>query len=254
MRLRTELPSRPMIGSTESSGDATSPRTKVSDQLKTMKLELDFSVPVLDFGKSAKADQSIQTPKVEDPGTTLNGPAESTQQHPASDGSLLTPTSGSDLARPQTPVIQTTLSPQDAPQTISPLPLPSPQKEVEFIPASPSARTRNRPVRPSRAKSPPPTSVSSTQSDLVWTAAEITGHDPDDPADDGRGVNGIGFRPTPAIAQARAQKRRQQVAEWKSREAREARQRRLERRKGLERALSSELVGKAPRRVRFVEG
>lgn len=66
-------------------------------------------------------------------------------------------------------------------------------------------------------------------SDLVWHDYEITGHlvDPmTDPEDDGYGINGIGFRPTPAIAWYRSQKRRQQIVEWRAREAREARQQR----------------------------
>ena len=54
--------------------------------------------------------------------------------------------------------------------------------------------------------------------------------DPDE--DDLTGVNGIGYRPTPAQAYARAQKRRQQVKEWKAREEREMRGRRAERRRG----------------------
>ncbi|KAF2000326.1 hypothetical protein P154DRAFT_522531 [Amniculicola lignicola CBS 123094] len=80
-----------------------------------------------------------------------------------------------------------------------------------------------------RNKSPsPPLSA------LTWKDEEITGHlvDPStDPDDDGTGLNGIGFRPTPAIAYARAQKRRQQLMDWRAREARDARAKRSERRK-----------------------
>jgi hypothetical protein len=69
---------------------------------------------------------------------------------------------------------------------------------------------------------------------LTWKDSEITGHRIDAASgdDDGEGINGIGFRPTPAMASARRQKRRQQVSEWKAREARDARQRRLDRRRG----------------------
>ncbi|KAJ4290912.1 hypothetical protein N0V90_010108 [Kalmusia sp. IMI 367209] len=80
-----------------------------------------------------------------------------------------------------------------------------------------------------RQKSPsPPLSA------LTWQDSEITGHlaDPTkDPDDDGTGLNGIGFRPTPAIAYVRAQKRRQQILDWKAREARDARAKRSERRR-----------------------
>ncbi|MCJ1391633.1 hypothetical protein MMC18_004498 [Xylographa bjoerkii] len=82
------------------------------------------------------------------------------------------------------------------------------------------------------------------------------------------GLNGIGYRPTPAMAYARAQRRKQQVAEWKSREAKEARQRRSELRKKREQNIgdSGRMMGglggdrdggleeMKVRRVRFVEG
>lgn len=81
-----------------------------------------------------------------------------------------------------------------------------------------------------RKKSPPPPSVGKNPSPLVWHESEITGHLMDNPDDDGVGINGIGFKPTPAMAYARMQKRKQQVAEWKAREARDARQQRSNRR------------------------
>ncbi|TLS27685.1 hypothetical protein PpBr36_04314 [Pyricularia pennisetigena] len=66
---------------------------------------------------------------------------------------------------------------------------------------------------------------------LTWHEDEITVYDPNDEDDDGVGINGIGFRPTPAIAHARSMKRRQQLAEYKKREEREARARRNLRRR-----------------------
>ncbi|ORY12703.1 hypothetical protein BCR34DRAFT_482132 [Clohesyomyces aquaticus] len=81
-----------------------------------------------------------------------------------------------------------------------------------------------------RKKSPSPIGLAS----LTWQDSEITGHlvDPStDPDDDGTGLNGIGFKPTPALAYARAQRRRQQLMEWRAREAREARAKRSERRR-----------------------
>lgn len=91
-------------------------------------------------------------------------------------------------------------------------------------------KSKDRSGQPSpRNKSPSP-----PLSSLTWQDSEITGHlvDPTtDPDDDGTGLNGIGFRPTPAIAQLRAQRRRQQVLDWKAREAREARAKRSERRR-----------------------
>ncbi|KAF7876488.1 hypothetical protein EAF04_001578 [Stromatinia cepivora] len=87
---------------------------------------------------------------------------------------------------------------------------------------------------------------------LTWHDDEITGHKPDDPDDDGEGINGIGFRPTPAIAYARTERRKQQMADYRSREAREARARRSERRRGTE-AAAREEADNVARRVRFLE-
>jgi len=89
---------------------------------------------------------------------------------------------------------------------------------------------------------------------MTWHDDEITGHNPDDPDDDGEGISGIGFKPAPAIAYARNEKRRQQVAEYKNREAREARAKRSERRRGSEAlAIGSREKVENARRVRFLE-
>ncbi|KAF3004774.1 hypothetical protein E8E13_001827 [Curvularia kusanoi] len=81
--------------------------------------------------------------------------------------------------------------------------------------------------RPIKAPSSPPLSA------LTWQDSEITGHlngPANDPDDDGTGLNGIGFKPTPAIAYERAQRRKRQLQEWKARETREARAKRSQRR------------------------
>lgn len=92
---------------------------------------------------------------------------------------------------------------------------------------------------------------------LTWHDDEITGHDPDDPDDDGEGINGIGFRPTPAEAYARVQKRRQQMQEYRNREAKEARAKRSENRRrtgGSDISVAASREEKeAERRVRFLE-
>ncbi|KAG4433475.1 hypothetical protein IFR05_011040 [Cadophora sp. M221] len=88
---------------------------------------------------------------------------------------------------------------------------------------------------------------------LTWHDDEITGHDPTDPDDDGEGINGIGFKPTPAEAYARTQKRRQQMAEYRNREAREARKMRSERRRGSEMSKAIKEEQETARRVRFME-
>lgn len=122
------------------------------------------------------------------------------------------------------------------------------------------------PPRQLSRKSPPPATLSGSHiittpdgtpfdidfSALTWQDSEITGHLALDPDDDLTGMNGIGFKPTPQIAYARAQARRRQVAEWKHREAREARARRAEARKrGMVARADAERDGKAARVVRF---
>ncbi|KAJ4387823.1 hypothetical protein N0V93_008426 [Gnomoniopsis smithogilvyi] len=90
---------------------------------------------------------------------------------------------------------------------------------------------------------------------LTWHEDEITVYDPEDEDDDGVGINGIGFKPTPAIAYARTMKRRQQLAEYRKREEREARARRNLRRRGsAERSVPTlESKDTTARKVRFTE-
>ncbi len=133
------------------------------------------------------------------------------------------------------------------------------QRSDDGAPTEPSKSPEPTFVRPSLSTSPPPSSClfpnGPVSLDLWWKEAEITGHDPKDPTDDGYGINGIGFNPTPAMAIARVQHRRKQVAEWKNREARDARQKRIEMRRqrgDQESANTSTPEGEA-RKVRFLE-
>jgi len=66
---------------------------------------------------------------------------------------------------------------------------------------------------------------------LTWQDSEITGHLMSDPDDDGYGINGIGFKPTVAIAAARSNHRRKQINAWRTREEKDARERRAEKRR-----------------------
>jgi hypothetical protein len=92
---------------------------------------------------------------------------------------------------------------------------------------------------------------------MTWQDDEITGHDVDHTADDdGEGINGIGFIPTPAMVTKRSEWRRRQITEWRARESKEARQRRYDKRKSSHRdsAISLEEGGSFKRRmVRFAE-
>jgi hypothetical protein len=115
----------------------------------------------------------------------------------------------------------------------------------------PSSTIIDRPRAHSRS---PPLDGNPEDNPMTWHESEITGHNPTDPNDDGYGINGIGFKPTPAIAWARSQKRKQQLADYRNREAREARQRRSERRRGMSAELSAESaedVKKRSTKVRF---
>ncbi|KAI7189227.1 hypothetical protein KC343_g12222 [Hortaea werneckii] len=95
--------------------------------------------------------------------------------------------------------------------------------------------------------------LSDDPTSLTWQDDEITGHelDANDPGDDGLGINGIGFRPTPAEAEARSQRRKKQIANWKAQEAKEARQRRMDRRRDGEEGPRSDPVVEGRRTVRF---
>ncbi|OAP59742.1 hypothetical protein AYL99_04744 [Fonsecaea erecta] len=122
-----------------------------------------------------------------------------------------------------------------------------------------TSRAENVPTKParksSRSKSPPLTSEISNE---FWQDSEITGHIPSDPSDDGYGINGIGFKPTAAVAWSRSQRRKQQLSDYKNRETREARQQRSERRKRRidagEDALSIESSPRKTARVHFEDG
>ncbi|RYP45821.1 hypothetical protein DL768_007874 [Monosporascus sp. mg162] len=76
-----------------------------------------------------------------------------------------------------------------------------------------------------------PEVVDPVRAALTWHEDEITVYDPEDKDDDRRGMDGIGFKPTPAIAYQREQMRRRQLAEYRRREENEARARRNQRRR-----------------------
>lgn len=149
----------------------------------------------------------------------------------------------SELAQPAA-IERHTPEPHDHPPTSHPAAGPQPDESQTEIaetpvkpPRQPSISPRKKRVAPAPAEarspsgSPPP--PGDTAEDLfTWNDSEITGHNPTDPDDDGYGINGIGFKPTAAIAWARSQKRQKQVAEWRNREAKEAREKRRERRVG----------------------
>lgn len=101
-----------------------------------------------------------------------------------------------------------------------------------------------------------PRVVDPLRASLTWHEDEITIYDPDDSDDDGTGINGVGFKPTPAIEQARAFKRMQQLAKYRQMEEVEARDKRRQRRHlgNTTRDISSDSqVERRARKVRFME-
>lgn len=93
------------------------------------------------------------------------------------------------------------------------------------------------------------------QADLTWHDDEITGNNPSDTEDDGVGLNGLGFQPSAAQTYQRIQKRKQQMADYKSREAKEARAKRGARRRGGgDDVVGEKRAVEIARRVRFSDG
>ncbi|PVH92665.1 hypothetical protein DM02DRAFT_619800 [Periconia macrospinosa] len=219
-----------------------SPRNAVADQLQNMTLTNPSAIPMSPL---SPADDIVRKkPKLEDKirvdsGTSLDEHLAEAKSRAHQDGPKYSeeaivvntlPVRRKEI--PETPEAQQPRILYDARPTFT---LP-PTASIQTL-SSHQSGTVNRiskvPGRTAqshrRNKSPSP-----PLSPLTWQDNEITGHLADpakDPDDDGTGLNGIGFRPTPAMAYARAQRRRQQVLDWKAREAREARAKRSERRR-----------------------
>ncbi|KAK7546761.1 hypothetical protein IWX49DRAFT_566390 [Phyllosticta citricarpa] len=244
-----------------------SPRTRVAREFGHLQLEAGPALPKIDFGTTLAAESSSMNTKkakhvYEQPDSFGLDSANGTNgfghyQHVGS------------YSPPPQPVLEIAETPQPAfgsrvsqaamyQQQLSP-PTPSSSPSVKLFLSSTGRRQDGSKLR---APSPPPDSVSSTSSpaattntspvdlsNLTWQESEITGHLIDvEREDDGYGINGVGFRPTHAVAQQRVLKRRQQILEWRAREAREARQKRSERRR-LGASMSERKIGEVPKRV-----
>jgi len=220
-----------------------SPRNAVAEQFGGMSLT---SIAAISMNPLSPMDDGLRKkPKLEkgrvDSGTSLNKYLARAHEN-AAEGGELRETNSVGGPRPDSRVVPETPEAQ-RPRIFSDI-FSFAQEPTTFISSSTSAtspsqssatinrrsKSRDRTGQPShRKRSPsPPLSM------LTWQDSEITGHlagPATDPDDDGTGLNGVGFRPTPALAQARAQRRRQQVLDWKAREAREARAKRSERRR-----------------------
>ncbi|SLM36532.1 hypothetical protein LPUS_06109 [Lasallia pustulata] len=246
VRLFADLPTRP-AKEIKFTGNG-SPRTVVAGHLQHLELQDHEQVPKLDFQSSADEQELRKTSK---PQSNRDGSDSLVNNN---DSSIVRLNEGIQFTFGGK--IHKTVSPVDWKETLEIPETPTIRPTSPAIPLPSCVELR------AHHKSPPPLRLPSPESSLTWHDSEITGHDPTDPSDDGYGINGVGFRPTPAIAHARAQKRKQQVAEWKSREAREARQRRSERRWKGEKAEGAPAGGirdgvlqqrEGIRKVRFIE-
>ena len=237
----TESPSgRPFLN--DEMGEASSPRTFIAESIQSLGIQEDDNMPRLKTGTVARNDAGSSLSQ-----SSFNFPAlHSDSQHL----SKLTPTPSPPLSSP--PNTPATLVKSTIPTSII--------NSIPNMPETPSLRPiRESTSLPSDFRGELKSSAAPSLA-LWWSDAEITGHELDsrDPSDDGEGINGVGFLPTPAIAYARAERRRRQVSEWKERECKEARVKRAQKRRRHD--LKDEMTTRnrvesqcKERRVRFVE-
>ena len=227
------LPRRPLIQKEMTS--SRNPRTNMEGHMQRLDLHDLTEVSKLDFGESPSQSDVGRAPYFEPDVRLPNKQPSEPHTPPSSSHGLVYPTANESI------------------RSLSSCPPPR-------SPETPRSRPTASPTPPPSAKESNAKIAPSALSALWWSDTEITGHDPDpnDPMDDGEGINGVGFLPTPAIAFARAARRRRQVKEWKERETREARAQRGERR--LKRDIEEMIVtGVRPedeengRKVRFFE-
>ncbi|KAI9739727.1 MAG: hypothetical protein M1834_006446 [Cirrosporium novae-zelandiae] len=207
-----------------------SPRSKVADGIRELNLE-EKAVRIVEFGESTEKTTALSI-----------GDAEKTYDAMLATRTLGIRPSPSKLQGPDQFFVASGTYSAFSEMGVQGLRIPTHSE--------PQLSDKRSVMKNKRPKSPPPTLHSGGGEVMAWTETEITSYDPNDPDDDGYGVNGIGFRPTAALAHQRSQKRQKQIAEWKSREAREARQKRMERRRGEQNVLQVE-NGPKRRKVRF---
>ncbi|KAH3970933.1 hypothetical protein HBI23_213440 [Parastagonospora nodorum] len=232
--------STPPRGSPAPSSGANSPRNAVADQLRGMTLVATSAIPMSPL--TPTDDVIRKKPKLDemrvDGGAWLDkdgtiGTIEKQKKRNELDETAALHKLDPAREIPETPQSQPRILPDIAsfaqPTAFVSSPGPTSMQQSPNITQKPRNQNQSSSHARSlnRSPSPPPSA-------LTWHEGEITGHlvDPStDPDDDGTGLNGIGFRPTAAMAYARSQKRRQQLNEWKARETREARAKRHDRRR-----------------------
>lgn len=247
-----------LAASTESGSE--SPRSKVAGQFERLQINKGASLPVIDFGSGDAG--AVATKKARHSDDPFGQQPQQQAQYAARESNHL---SHSHELQPQSPqpVLEIAETPQDAgnaAQLLTPPP-PSSSPSVKLLlstrrpnpklhRASPSPSVRALATSSSSTTAAGPPRQLPNPTALTWQDSEITGHNIDrEHDDDGYGINGIGFRPTHAVAQHRALKRRQQILEWRAREAREARQKRSERRRLGALAQERNVGGEVQKRV-----
>ncbi|CAO2656382.1 Nn.00g051850.m01.CDS01 [Neocucurbitaria sp. VM-36] len=233
--------SPPPRGSPAPPSGADSPRNAVADQLRGMTLIPLAAIPMSPL--TPTDDVSHKKPKLDDmrvdSGMSLHGDFAKAKPTSGQTGNRMDAMAGMRSMEPREEIPETPQASQPRilpdiasfaqPTTFTSSSASTTSQQISSI--NPRPRTQNtsssQPRQRNKSPSLPPSA-------LTWHDSEITGHlvDPStDPDDDGTGLNGIGFKPTPAIAYARSQKRRQQLNEWKARQTREERAKRSERRR-----------------------
>ncbi|PHH49855.1 hypothetical protein CFIMG_007605RA00001 [Ceratocystis fimbriata CBS 114723] len=105
-----------------------------------------------------------------------------------------------------------------------------------------------KPIEPVQEPNEPPRVVEPIRAALTWKEEEITIFDPDDKDDDGVGMDGVAFEPTPELAKIRDRRRREQLDAYRKQIENDARANRRNKRR-----QTSPDDRKEVRRVRFLD-
>jgi hypothetical protein len=225
-----------------SEGKCDSPRSRVAERLQA--LDIDRAEAEAEDAPRKRV-KTVVEPEPDFPASKIPRLDVTPKQPPRPRFDLAQHQPGADLEIAETPGCRPEVTRSSAPSPLAKRSDPSMPNHISPIVRITPKRMRSpppplttSPSPPTRTTNGPNLSPNSSQSsagetDTTWQDSEITGHEIHAAlGDDGEGINGIGFRPTPAIAQARSQKRKHQLSEWRAREAKEARQRRYEKRQG----------------------
>jgi hypothetical protein len=244
MRLNTNIPSRTSEETEAEAGRAGSPRTKVAYNLQGLQLEDGGVVNTFNFRKPElkardEADTMGENESAARKRMKLFGGPEKEKGHSGrimSDGSREVPETPDKRAfniviGPERTIQSlvngnagaVTLHNEVDPMIFKGSPVGKVKAGNGLARAYPSINrlsdSKSRSTKPKKRSGTPPLFestdaglemedrvVDEERAALTWHDDEITGHNSSDPDDDGEGINGIGFKPTPAMAYARTEK------------------------------------------------